>query len=169
MRKKAKPLTSSQIQSGAIQKLIRNMRHTLISKKLGIGLAAPQIGKPVALSVIAVRPTEHRPKVKKFDLVLINPKISQVFGMPKQKWEGCISAGAGEANLFGKVERYSKVKVSFLNEKGESTAGVFSGLVAQVIQHETDHLNGVLFVDHVKDPKTYMTMHEYKKRIKKIK
>jgi peptide deformylase len=144
------------------------MRHTLVEKKLGIGLAAPQVGKSVALAVIAIRPTSHRPKVKEFDLVLINPKITK-YEDSKELWEGCISAGSnGTADLFAKVPRHAKITVSFYDENGEKREGTFSGLRAQVIQHETDHLNGVLFVDHVKDTKTFMTYNEYMQWIRHI-
>jgi len=153
--------------SPANQQLIKNMQHTLIEKKLGIGLAAPQVGKSIALAVISIRPTLHRPKVKEFDLVLINPKIVKYQGN-KELWEGCISAGSnGKADLFAKVPRYTKITVSFFDENGKKREETFSGLKAQVIQHETDHLNGVLFVDHVKDTKTFMTYNEYMKRVKR--
>lgn len=167
LRRKAKRLTAAEIRSDKIQTLIHDMRTMLISKKLGIGLAAPQIGEPVALSVIAVRPTKHRPAVKKFDLVIINPKITKYIGKPRQMWEGCISSGSGKANLFAKVPRYNQVELSYLDEHGQKQTKQFSGLPAQVIQHETDHLNGVLFVDKVTDTRTYMTDHEYTERVRK--
>lgn len=163
LRVKAKNLTVDEIKSAKIQKLIADMRHTLISKKLGIGLAAPQVGQGIALSVISIRPTKHRPKVKEFDLVIINPEITKTFGYRTQTWEGCLSAG--KSGLFAKTPRYKKVEAEYLNEKGQKKKGIFSGLQAQVIQHETDHLNGILFVDRVKDTSTYMTLKEYKKRI----
>lgn len=165
LRKKSRELKPAEIVSTKIQTLIANMRHTLLDKKLGIGLAAPQVGEGIALSVIAIRPTKHRPKVEPFDLIIINPKITQTFGKRKQVWEGCISSGAGKAGLFGKVARYNKITAEYLDEKGKKQNAQYSGLQAQVIQHEVDHLNGVLFVDHVKDPTTYMTLKEYKRQI----
>ncbi len=78
LRRKAKTLTQTEIESRKIKSLINDMRHTLTSKKLGVAIAAPQVGKSLALSVIAVRPTAHRPKVKKFDLVIINPSYKGV-------------------------------------------------------------------------------------------
>ena len=169
LRKRTKQLSKAEIVSPAIQQLIKNMQHTLIEKNLGIGLAAPQVGKSVALAVIAIRPTPHRPKVKEFDLVLINPKIIKHEGS-KELWEGCISAGSnGTADLFAKVPRHTKITVNFYDENGKKCEKSFSGLKAQVIQHETDHLSGVLFVDHVKDTKTFMTYDEYMQRIRHIK
>lgn len=169
LRKQTKHLSKTEILSPSVQKLIKDMRHTLTEKKLGIGLAAPQIGKNISLAVIAVRPTPHRPKVKEFDLVLINPVITDFIGEKKELWEGCISAGSeGKADLFAKVPRYKQIKVRYMDENGMVCHKSFKGLQAQAVQHETDHLKGILFVDHVKDPTTFMTYKEYMQRIKKL-
>ncbi len=165
LRGKARRLKAAEVTSETVQTLIENIRHTLVSKKLGVGLAAPQVGEDIALSVIAIRPTKHRPHVEAFDLVIINPKITKTFGYRKQLWEGCISSGAGQAGLFAKVPRYRAIEVEYLDEQGTKQTGKFSGLKAQIIQHETDHLNGRLFVDVVKDTSTYMTMKEYRRRV----
>ncbi len=166
LRKTAKKLSVDEIKSVRIQKLIEDMRFTLLEKKLGIGLAAPQVGKSLALAVIAIRPTELRAKIKPFDLVLINPEITEYKGKTKEMWEGCISAGSkGTADLFAKVPRYEEVKVTYYDEKGTKHSKTFKDLKAQVIQHEVDHLGGILFVDLVKDTKTYMTYKEYLKVI----
>jgi peptide deformylase len=131
---------------------------------LGVGLAAPQVGQNIALAIIEIQPTEHRPDVDPFDLVIINPEITETYGYRQQLWEGCISAGSnGKADLFAKVPRYKKVKLRYLDEKGKQHEKIFEGLPAQVVQHEVDHLNGILFVDRVKDTSTYMTYSEYKK------
>lgn len=168
LRKTAKKLSKSEILSEETQNLINQMRHTLVSKKLGIGLAAPQVGKNISLAVVSIRPTAHRPKVKEVDLVIINPKLIETYGEKKSLWEGCISAGSnGTADLFAKVPRYSKVKIQYTDENGVKKEKLASGLMAQVLQHEIDHLNGVLFVDNVTDTKTFMTYDEYRKRITK--
>lgn len=167
LRSKAKSLNKQEILSPKIQSLIKNMRHTLVREKLGVALAAPQIGEGIALFVVAIRPTKHRPKVKNFDAVIANPKITKTFGNRRQLWEGCLSAGA--SGLFAKVPRYSKIEIEYLDENGNKKVKQFSGLQAQVMQHETDHLTGVLFVDHVKDPSTYMTLKEYRRRVTKNK
>ena len=78
-------------------------------------------------------------------------------------WEGCISGGAGQAGLFAKVARYKKIEMEYTNEKAARCTEVFTGLVAHVIQQEVDHLNGILFVNKVKDTSSYMTYSEYKK------
>lgn len=165
LRAKARQLAPEEMVSPKIQALIANMRHTLTTKKLGVGLAAPQVGEGIALSIICTRPTAHRPHVEPFDAVIINPKITQTFGKQMLMWEGCLSAGA--SGLFAKVPRHKAVEVEYYDEAGELQCKRFEGLQAQVMQHEIDHLNGILFVDHVKDSSTYMTLKEYKKHIAK--
>lgn len=163
LRQTARQLSEVEILTPKVQALIKNMRHTLLSKKLGVGLAAPQVGEGIALSVVAIRPTDHRPTVTPFDLIIINPKISKTYGQKSSKWEGCLSAGA--SGLFAQVPRHKKIECEYLDENGKHHQRIFEGLAAQVIQHEVDHLNGILFMDHVVEPETYMTMKEYKKRI----
>ena len=166
LRKVAQALSQPEITSTKIQTLISDMRYTLEHEKLGVGLAAPQVGKNISLAIIHIRPTPHRPKVKNFDAVLINPKIIETYGKKIQEWEGCISAGPMKAGMFAKVPRYKAVRLKYYDEAGKLRSKKFEGLAAQVAQHETDHLNGVLFVDKVKDTKTYMTYAEYIKRVR---
>lgn len=163
LRQPAKTLSVKEIKSEATQKLIYAMRYTLRQKRLGVGLAAPQVGKSLALAIIAIQPTSHRPKVARFKLVIINPEITWRVGRRKSIWEGCISAGT--SGLFAKVPRYEEIELKYYNEAGRPQTRHFKGLKAQVIQHEVDHLNGVLFMDLVKDSSTYMTMKEYKKQV----
>jgi peptide deformylase len=92
-------------------------------------------------------------------LTLINPEIVSHYGKKIAEWEGCISG----PDMYGKAMRYPKVRLRWLDGHAHPHQKTFEGLVAQVIQHEVDHLNGILFVDRVKDPKTYMTFSEYKK------
>jgi peptide deformylase len=77
-------------------------------------------------------------------------------------WEGCISFG----DPFAKAERYKKVKIKWQDEKAKIHEKYFEGILAHVLQHEIDHLNGVLFVDRVKDTTSYVTESEYKKLVK---
>ncbi|MEK7096272.1 MAG: peptide deformylase [Patescibacteria group bacterium] len=164
LRQKNVELSSEEVLSDKIQQLIKNMRLTLEERKYGIGLAAPQVGHNISLSVIHIRPTKIRPNLPKSkwaDLVIINPKITQTIGNKTQMWEGCISF----ADVFAKVPRYKKVQLEYLDKNAMRHKKTFDGLLAQVIQHEVDHLNGVLFVDRVEDPTTYMSGAEYRKRI----
>jgi len=163
LRGVAAPLSESEIIASETQQLITDMRDLLHYKKLGVGLAAPQVGVGKALAIISIRPSKHRPKVKPFDRVIINPEIIETFGNRKQMYEGCISGGAGKAGLFASVPRHKKLILKYYDETGVLKQESFEGLVAHVVQHEVDHLKGVLFVDRVTDTKSYMTYSEYLK------
>lgn len=165
LRETARRLSEDDILSDDIQMLIANMRYTLIEKKYGVGLAAPQVGESVALSVIGVKPTPNRPELEPFDTVLINPVIIKTFGDPVDAWEGCVSCGTDDDLLFARLPRYEKIKVNWIDEHAAHHEEIISGFVTQVIQHETDHLNGILFVDHVRDSTSFVMADEYRKRI----
>ena len=165
LRETAKRLSKDEILSEEIQTLITNMRYTLVEKKYGVGIAAPQVGKSIALSVIGIKPTPNRPELEPFETVIINPEIVETFGSPIDAWEGCVSCGTDDDILFATLPRYEKVKLQWLDEYAKSREEVIDGFIAQVVQHETDHLNGVLFVDHVTDPTSFMMADEYRKRI----
>lgn len=167
LRQKAENLTIKDIKTAKTQNLIKQMQTFLVAKKMGVGLAAPQLGKSLSLAIICVRPTKHRKEVKEFDLVIINPTIIRTYGRKIQQWEGCISGGSLRGSLFAKVPRYKKIELKYHNEKGKVHQKIFDGLPAHVIQHEVDHLNGILFVDKVKDTKTFITYNEYIKLAKK--
>jgi len=126
-------------------------------------LAGPQVGSSLNLAVIELRRTPLHPEIDMLSLVIINPKITKIFGRKYQMWEGCISSGTGKAGLYAKVPRYKKIELEYLDENAVKQSKVFSDLAAHVIQHEVDHLNGILFVDKVKDSKTFMSYSEYKK------
>lgn len=167
LRQTARPLSSDEILSDDIQHLIADIRYTLQEKAYGVGLAAPQVDQSVALSVIGIKPTPNRPDLEIFDSVIINPKITETFGKRVGLWEGCISCGTGKDTLFAKVPRYAKIRLQWLDEHAKERNEILDGFVAHVAQHETDHLGGVLFVDRVKDPSTFMMADEYRKRIAK--
>jgi peptide deformylase len=167
LRKVSRHLTKQEILSNDTQLLISAMRNLLLGKKLGVGLAAPQVGENIAVAVIDIQKTPLRTDVEPFSLVIINPIITKYYGRKNQLWEGCISSGTGKAALFAKVPRYAKIELSYRDEKGAKQIKYFDGLAAHVMQHEVDHLNGILFVDKVRDTKTYMTYSEYKKMKKR--
>lgn len=166
LRKEARRVTKAEITSQKIQTLIADMQHTLKSLKLGVGLAAPQVGASLQLAVICIQPTAHRPDVTPFEEVLINPVITEKSKGTALLWEGCISSGDGDVGLFAKVSRHKEICVTYQAADGTTHRRTFTGLQAQVIQHEVDHLHGALFVDRVEDTSSYMTYAEYIKRIR---
>ena len=164
LREEAKKLSPTEIKSDEIEELIANIRYTNDQKKYGVGLAAPQVGVAVSLSVIGIKPSPNRPELEKFDSVIINPSYIGI-GRRVGMWEGCQSCGKGKETLFGKALRYRRIRATWVDEHGKIQREELHGFVAHVFQHETDHLHGVLFVDRVKDTKTYMMADEYRKRI----
>jgi peptide deformylase len=137
-----------------IKRLIADMFETM-HERHGVGLAAQQVGQALQLTVIDVREVEDRPstlelKGKPADvnelmpLVLINPEIKS-FGDPVAAGEGCLSF----PEIYAEISRPGSVEVNALNEKGKALEFRAGGLLSRVIQHEIDHLNGILFIDRM--------------------
>jgi peptide deformylase len=137
-----------------IKKLVADMFETMHANH-GIGLAAQQVGKALQLTVIDVREVKDRPSwlelagqsATVYDfmpLVLINPEIKPG-GEPVAGGEGCLSF----PEIFGEITRPESVDVKTLNEKGKPVEFRCGGLLARAIQHEVDHLNGILFIDRM--------------------
>ncbi len=163
LREPCQVVDAETILSSKFQKLIADMTETLEKRTYGVGLAAPQIGQPLALSVIAIKPTPTRPRLKPESLMVINPVITKTYGMKVPMWEGCISG----PELYAQVPRYEKIRVKWHDAAAKQHEKDFSGFLAHVLQHEIDHLHGLLFVDKVEDTKSYMTFSEYKKMKKR--
>lgn len=137
-----------------IKTLISDMFETMYAHK-GVGLAAQQVGVALQLTVIDVRGVTDRPSTLELDgqsadvhdfmpLVLINPEVKAV-GKPVAGPEGCLSF----PEIFGDVTRPETVDVTALDEKGKPIQFRCGGLLARAVQHETDHLNGILFIDRM--------------------
>jgi peptide deformylase len=160
IRAKAKAVVITKPLSKEIKAVIRNLRDSMRHHNL-VGMAAPQIGQGIRIFVTEIRKTKIR-KVFKGNRdplrVFINPKIMSFSKVLDKGWEGCGSVAC--AGLFGQVKRPNSVVVKALNEKGEPFILKAKDLLARVIQHELDHLNGVLFVDKA-DTKSYMSRNEY--------
>ncbi|MDR2063640.1 MAG: peptide deformylase [Candidatus Nomurabacteria bacterium] len=149
LREQCRRLTKDEILSAEIQNLIDDIKFTCSEKKTGVGLSANQVGKPVAISVVAIKPTPGRPNLEPFEKVCINTEITETFGEKVPLWEGCQSTALDENGepAMAKVLRYEKVRIKYFDESGEEQEEIVESLVAHVIQHETDHLNGILFTD----------------------
>lgn len=164
LRQKARILKSEEIVSEETAILINNIRSLNTVKKYGVGLAAPQVGVSLALSVIGIKPTPTRPELEPFDTVIINPTYEGI-GRRVGMWEGCQSCGKGQNTVYAKALRYRKIRATWLDENAVLHSELLEGFLAHVFQHETDHLNGILFVDRVRDTKTYMMADEFRKRV----
>ena len=164
LRMKTRELSRKEILSKPTQDLISDMRYTLQNKQYGVGLAAPQVGQALAISVIGIKPTPSRPHNPTINLVVINPKIVKTVGKKESMWEGCVSFGNPKNFPYAQVPRYKKIRLSYTDEHGMECEKDFEGITAHVLQHEVDHLSGILFVDRVEDSTTYITVSEYKRR-----
>ncbi len=143
LRERSLEVSKKQILSDDIKALIKPMIDTMYTDD-GIGLAAPQIGKNIRLIVIG---KQADPEVLEEDLVLFNPTWERTSKKTAWDSEGCLSV----PNVYGKVKRYKDIDVQALDINGEEIAFEISGYLARVIQHEVDHLDGVLFIDKAKD------------------
>lgn len=137
-------------------KLIADMFETMYAEP-GIGLAANQVGVGLRLVVIDVGTGE-----KSQPMVLINPKIDFASRKKVKEEEGCLSF----PQIFLEIERPEKVKVSAVNEKGLPVLVEGEGLLGRCLQHEIDHINGVVFLDRVSPWKRWKAKQEIKKRKK---
>ncbi len=151
LREIAKSVPLNQVKSTKIQSVIKRMREALEGQEDGVAIAAPQIGVSLRIFVVSHRTfsliTKNNPETLSEDLVFINPEIIKVSKKKKKMEEGCLSVRW----LYGQVERSEKVNVKALNERGEIFERGSSGLLAQIFQHEIDHLNGILFIDKATD------------------
>lgn len=163
LREKSFPVPVEEIGSSKIQDLIRDLTETIVESKL-IGLAAPQTGNNVRIFVTKIRPSKWRPEIKEDVMrVFINPEITYRSENEIVFYEGCGSVAEGE--LAAPVFRSEKVKVRYLNEKGEVVDLEAESILARVIQHEYDHLEGILFVERVKDNREMISFSEYIKGV----
>ena len=158
LRQKAKRVSLKELQTLAMKRLIKDMFFTI--EEIGVGLAAPQIEKSLQLAVINVHPLPHRPNVETFKRVIVNPKILKYSREQEAEYEGCLSF----TGLRAEAHRSKRIQVSYTDEHGKKYTEWVEGFLARVFQHEIDHLNGVLFVDHVKDSHSIMTTEEFKLR-----
>ena len=96
---------------------------------------------------------------------MINPEVELTSKSKDIIWEGCLSIGTDENRLFGPVERPSHVKVSYINQEGEQRQLAAKGFMAHIIQHEQDHLNGILFLRYVENPQNLWKLKDLDKYI----
>lgn len=163
LRRKARKVELSEIKKASFQRLIKQMVF-ITRKESGVGLAAPQIGISIQLAVIEIKKTKVRPQVAPLKLtVIINPQIIHYSKVRINDWEGCLSFPA----VRGLVPRHKLIKMKYLNELGKKEILDLKDFQARVFQHEIDHLNGILFIDRMKDIKTLMTVQEFEERILK--
>lgn len=157
-----KSLAVARVSSTGTRRIIRNLIDSMRYHEL-VGMAAPQIGINVRIFVSEIRKTEARgPKVLDPVRIFINPKIVGRSSLQAEEYEGCGSVA--NAGLFGKVRRSENIVVSAKDKNGRRFKLRATGLLARIIQHENDHLDGIIFLDRVSDMKSLMGRAEYLKR-----
>ncbi len=168
-------------QSAELKKIKSSKTQNLINDLLEIcksdpeenaGLSAPQIGINKQICIVRRFDIENEQKQKENPIkpkweVLINPKITKRSKNLSEYWEGCLSVGTGNDRLFGPVTRPQEVYVEYLNEEGKKKSLNAKSFFSHVVQHEMDHLNGILFVKYVKNPDNLWRNKELNSYLKK--
>lgn len=167
LRTKAKTVPPSEIAGASIQSLIDNMIGTMLEYH-GAGLAAPQVHEGLRIFVAQLvnedgedeqveQKAGERKAAEAEILAIINPEITLVGRHTVEDWEGCLSI----PDLRGLVPRHRDIKMRAFNREGQRVDIEATGFVARVMQHETDHLDGVLFLDRMKTLQSLSFMDEY--------
>jgi peptide deformylase len=153
LRAKAKPVAKKDIASPKIKKLIARMKKALAAEEFGVAIAAPQVGEPLRMFVVAGSVFEKREAQKPLDggtketsepdRIYINPKITRLSKKTREMSEGCLSV----RGKYGTVMRHEKASLSALDEQGNTVSINATGLLGHIFQHECDHLDGVLYID----------------------
>jgi peptide deformylase len=162
LRTRARPVDPREIGMPRLQQLIDDMFETMREYQ-GIGLAAPQIHVGLRVFVAGLPPDHEDEREREDDdtrvplMALINPEIKPIGSDTVEDWEGCLSI----PGIRGKVPRASEIQVNAYDRKGRRIELRMRGFTARVVQHETDHLDGVLFFDRMKSFETLTYLEEF--------
>lgn len=157
LRQRARELSREELAAPKTQRFIDDLIETMRDAN-GAGLAAIQVHEPVRIFVVEVENNPRYPYKPKIPLtVVVNPVIEPLTAETFDNYEGCLSV----PNLRGVVERYAEIRLTGWDRNGEPIDRVARGLTAGTFQHEKDHLDGTIFVDRVKDPRTLCTWAEF--------
>jgi peptide deformylase len=154
LRTRARALDRTEIKSAPIQKLIDDMLETMVEYH-GVGLAAPQIHEGLRIFVAALDAGEKEAEAE--PVAIVNPEITPVGDEMVEDWEGCLSI----PDIRGRVPRHREIKVRAFDRGGNRIEIRAQNFSARVIQHETDHLDGVLFFDRMKSFDSLTFLEEY--------
>jgi len=145
LKLQAAPVAQSEFNSEWLLQLAAAMQTTMLERH-GVGIAAPQVYISKRIIIVASRPNPRYPDAPEMDaVVMVNPEILEFSNEVCLGEEGCLSV----PDERGQVERAEMVKVKYLTLQGETIESVFHGFPARIVQHEIDHLNGILFVERI--------------------
>ena len=153
LRERAKPLAQSDLRDPLVQKLIDDMIETM-HEYHGVGLAGPQVHEGLRIFVALL---DDDPGPDSDTLAIINPEIVPQTRAAEEGWEGCLSI----PDIRGKVPRYTDIVVNAMDRKGKPIELRLKGFAARVAQHETDHLDGVLFFDRMTSMESLTFLDEF--------
>jgi peptide deformylase len=153
LRERARSLDKSDIKSASVQKLIDDMIDTM-HEYHGVGLAAPQVHEGLRLFVGLL---DEDPDSKSEATVIINPEIVPDGSVMEEGWEGCLSI----PDIRGMVPRFTNITLKALDRNGRTIEIELKNFPARVAQHETDHVDGVLFLDRMKSMQSLTFLDEY--------
>lgn len=157
LRAKAHPVRD--FLTADFQRFIDDMIVTM-RKARGVGIAANQVGVSRRVFIVAPEPSSRYPNAPRMPPVaMINPRLVKHSKEQVSDWEGCLSI----PGLRARVPRYQKIEIEFTDRQGQRLRGKLSGFVARIFQHEFDHINGHVYLDRVRDRRTFMTEREYQK------
>ena len=157
LRQAARPVAEDELASERIQTFIDDLVETMRDAN-GAGIAATQVHVPLRIFVVEVKDNPRYPYKPNIPLtVLVNPQLTPLGTTRFENYEGCLSV----PDLRGIVYRYVELRVEAWDRHGAPIDRVVCGVTAGTFQHECDHLDGVLFVDRVEDPRTLCTWKEF--------
>ena len=153
LRERARPVERSAFRDPLFQKLVDDMIDTM-HEYHGVGLAGPQIHEGLRLFVALL---DDEPSPDSEAIALINPEITPVGGTTQDGWEGCLSI----PDIRGMVPRFTEINVKALDRNGKVVELLLKNFPARVAQHETDHLDGILFFDRMTSMTSLTFLDEY--------
>ena len=157
LRQKARALDRGEIRNPIVQKLIDDMIETMIEYH-GVGLAAPQVHEGLRLFVASLDHDDVGESPSK-PIAIINPEITPVGSEVEEDWEGCLSI----PDLRGRVPRAREIVVRALDRRGKAFEMSLKNFPARVVQHETDHLDGVLFLERMASLESLSFLDEFQR------
>lgn len=159
LRQVAKPIPVEAIRTAEVQRLVDDLIETMREHD-GAGLAANQVHMLRQICVIEVQGNLRYPEAPEVPLtVVINPVVTPLTEEVEEGWEGCLSV----PDMRGRVPRYTAVRLQYADREGQAVDLVAKDFFARVIQHETDHLNGILYIDRMPDLTTLSHLAEWNK------
>lgn len=159
LRRKAGPVYN--VHDDRIQNLIDNLIATVMDTN-GVGIAAPQVGESDRLFIIASHPNPRYPTAPEMQpTAMINPRILAHSEELVKDWEGCLSI----PGIRGLVPRYQAIEIEYVDREGKKQTQELTDFVARIFQHETDHLDGIVFLDRLESTQDIMTEQEYQKQV----